>query len=105
MVLIPSIAKGGAISNIVPMVSHQDISEHDVDVVVTENGVADLRGLDDGERADAIIAACASDTYRSQLTAYLQTARRQAGGHHPQLPETAFGWYSRLEDEGTMLDS
>ncbi|MDJ0665180.1 MAG: acetyl-CoA hydrolase/transferase C-terminal domain-containing protein, partial [Acidimicrobiia bacterium] len=48
VILIPATAKGGAISNIVPMVSHQDISEHDVDVIVTENGVADLRGLDDG---------------------------------------------------------
>ena len=103
VILIPSQAKGGVISNIVPMVSHQDIGEHDVDVVVTENGVADLRGRDDGERADAIIAHCASDIYRGQLTAYLQAAREQIGGHHPQLPEEAFDWYRRLKDEGTML--
>lgn len=103
VVLIPSVAKGGAISNIVPMVSHQDISEHDVDVVVTEHGVADLRGLDDGERADAIVSHCASDIYRGQLKAYLRTAREQCGGHHPQLPEAAFGWYRRLKEEGTML--
>ncbi len=105
VILIPSVAKGGAISNIVPMVSHQDINEHDVDVVVTEHGVADLRGLDDGERADAIIADCVSDAYRGQLKAYLQTARAQCGGHHPQLPEVAFGWYRRLKEEGTMLKS
>jgi acyl-CoA hydrolase len=86
------------------MVSHQDISEHDVDVVVTENGIADLRGLDDGERADAIITDCASEAYKGQLTAYLQTSREQCGGHHPQLPEAAFGWYRRLKEEGTMLE-
>jgi acyl-CoA hydrolase len=105
VILIPSTAKGGAISNIVPMASHQDIGEHDVDVVVTEHGIADLRGLDDGERADAIVTHCASEAYRGQLTAYLQTAREQCGGHHPQLPEAAFGWYRRLEEEGTMLES
>ena len=104
VILIPSTAKGGAISNIVPMVSHQDISEHDVDVVVTEHGIADLRGLDDGERADAIITHCASEAYKGQLTAYMQTARDQCGGHHPQLPEAAFGWYRRLKEEGTMLE-
>ena len=105
VILIPSTAKGGAISNIVPMVSHQDIGEHDVDVVVTENGVADLRGLDDGERADAIVAHCSSEAYKGQLTAYLKKAREQSGGHHPQLPEAAFRWYRRLKDEGTMLES
>jgi succinyl-CoA:acetate CoA-transferase len=104
VMLMPSVAKGGAISNIVPMVSHQDISEHDVDVVVTENGVADLRGLDDGERADAIVTHCASDAYRGQLAAYLKTARKQSGGHHPQLPQAAFDWYRRLKEEGTMLE-
>ena len=40
----PSTAKGGLISSIVPMVSHQDHSEHDVNIIVTEQGVADLRG-------------------------------------------------------------
>ena len=105
VMLIPSEAKGGAISNIVPMVSHQDIGEHDVDVVVTEHGIADLRGLDDGERADAIVAHCASDAYRVQLAAYLKTAREQCGGHHPQLPDVAFGWYRRLKEEGTMLET
>ena len=104
VLLIPSTAKGGAISNIVPMVAHQDISEHDIDVVVTEHGLADLRGLDDGERADAIISNCTGEGYRDQLTAYLQTARDQCGGHHPQLPSEAFAWYRRLREEGTMLE-
>ena len=103
VVLIPSSAKGGAISNIVPMVSHQDIAEHDVDVVITENGVADLRGLDDGERADAIVARCADEAYRGPLQRYLDEARSRRGGHHPQWPEEAFGWYRNLKEHGSML--
>ncbi|MBC2733939.1 MAG: hypothetical protein HF981_06235 [Desulfobacteraceae bacterium] len=104
IVLIPSSSKAGAISNIVPMVSHHDICEHDVDIVITENGLADLRGLDDGERADAIITRCASGTYREQLKSYLRNARNNCGGHHPQLPEEAFDWYRRLKEEKTMLE-
>lgn len=46
----PSTAKKGAISAIVPMVSHTDHTEHDVDVIVTEQGVADLRGKSPRER-------------------------------------------------------
>ncbi len=45
MLLSPSTAKGGVISAIVPMVSHGDDTEHDLDVIVTEQGLADLRGL------------------------------------------------------------
>jgi succinyl-CoA:acetate CoA-transferase len=104
IILVPSTAKNGAISNIVPMVSHQDIGEHDIDIVVTENGLADLRGLDDGERADAVISRCSSDLYRDSLTNYLQTARKQRGGHHPQLPEMAFSWYQRLTEHGSMME-
>lgn len=104
VVVMPSISKGGAISNIVPMVSHQDINEHDVDIVVTENGFADLRGLDDNERADAVITNCASELYRSQLNRYLTDAREKCGGHHPQLPGQAFEWYTRLRNEKTMLE-
>jgi len=104
VMMIPSAAKGGAISGIVPMVSHQDITDVDIDIVVTENGVADLRGLDDGERADLIIANCASEIYREQLSAYLAKARRESGGHHPQLPEEAFAWHRRLKEEKTMLE-
>jgi len=104
IIMMPSTAKAGAISNIVPMVSHQDISEHDIDVVITDHGIADLRGLDDGERADAIIAHCVSGAYKDQLTAYLGAARKKSGGHHPQLPVEAFAWYRRLKEKGSMLE-
>ncbi len=104
VVLIPSVSKGGAISNIVPMVSHQDINEHDVDVVITEHGVADVRGLDDVQRAQRIIEACASAEYKGALSSYLRRAIRTSGGHHPQLPLEAFGWYQRLQETGTMAE-
>ncbi len=104
IILIPSTSKAGAISTIVPMVSHQDIGEHDVDILVTEHGVADLRGRDDSERADAIIAHCTAGDYRVQLAAYLSQARQTCGGHHPQLPEAAYAWYRRLKENGTMLE-
>ncbi len=104
VVLIPSLSKGGSISTIVPMVSHQDIGEHDVDVVITEHGVADVRGLDDVERAGRIIASCASPEYREALSSYLERAIQTAGGHHPQLPLEAFLWYERLRETGTMSE-
>ncbi|NTV09713.1 MAG: acetyl-CoA hydrolase/transferase family protein, partial [Zoogloea sp.] len=49
--MTPSSAKGGAISCIVPMVSHVDHTEHDVQVIVNEQGLADLRGLSPKQRA------------------------------------------------------
>lgn len=104
VVLIPSTAKGGAISSIVPQVSHVDIGEHDVDIVVTEHGVADLRGLDENERADAIVTRCTGE-YQDQLGAYLADARKSAGGHHPQLPAEARQWYKRLKETGSMKES
>ena len=104
VVLIPSLSKGGAISNIVPMVSHQDINEHDVDIIITEHGVADVRGVDDVERAKRIIELCASPEYKGALSFYLQRAIQTTGGHHPQLPLEAFGWYQRLQETGSMSE-
>ena len=60
----PSVSKGGVISNIVPMVAHCDHSEHSVDIVVTDQGVADLRHKDPVERAEEIINNCAHPDYR-----------------------------------------
>lgn len=101
VMMIVSTGKGGAISTIVPMVSHQDISEHDIDVVVTENGVADLRGKSDVERAREIIENCAG-AYKDQLRSYLERAVA-AGGHHPVLLDEALSWHIRLKQTGSMM--
>lgn len=103
VLLLPSTGKSGAISTVVPMVSHQDICEHDIDIVVTEHGLADLRGLDEVERARAIIGRCADPSYRDQLSVYLKEACKQSRGHHPQLPQEAFDWHERLRETGSML--
>ncbi len=100
IVLLPSEGKNGAVSNLVPMVSHQDICEHDVDVLITEHGAADLRGLGDVERARLIIGRCAG-SYRSQLESYLESAIGN-GGHHPVDLERAFSFHRQLAATGSM---
>lgn len=77
----PSEAKGGKISSIVPLASHMDHSEHSVQVIITEQGVADLRGKDPRDRAQLIIDNCAHPDYRDQLHEYLH--RVKSGQHEP----------------------
>jgi succinyl-CoA:acetate CoA-transferase len=99
----PSTAKGGAISSIVPMVSHVDHTEHDVHVVVTEQGLADLRGLAPRKRARVVIDHCAHPDYRPLLEDYLDRAQRGAHGRHtPHLLDEALGWHTRFLRTGTM---
>ena len=97
-----SLAKGGKISSIVPMVSHVDHTEHDVDILVTEVGLADLRGLAPRERARVIIEHCVAEPYRQLLTDYVEAANR-CGGHTPHLLEQALSWHTRYRSTGTML--
>ncbi len=94
-------AKGGVISSIVPMVSHVDHTEHDVDVIVTEQGLADLRGLAPRQRARVIIDNCVHPDFREQLNAYFDKACER-GGHTPHILEEAFSWYTRLRETGSM---
>jgi acetyl-CoA hydrolase len=77
----PSTAKGGKISTIVPLASHMDHSEHSVQIVITEQGIADLRGKDPHERAEIIINQCAHPDYREQLHDYLRLTK--PGQHEP----------------------
>ena len=99
----PSTAKGGAISAIVPMVSHVDHTEHDVSVVVTEQGLADLRGLSPKQRAKAIIDNCAHPDYRPMLQDYFDRAMAGSKGKHtPHLLGEALSWHQRYLDTGTM---
>lgn len=97
-----SIAKGGNISSIVPFVSHVDHTEHDVDVIVTEQGYADLRGLAPRERVELIIENCTHPMYREQLREYYQEALTR-GGQTPHVLEKAFSWHINFSQQGTML--
>ncbi len=100
-----SVAKGGRVSSIVPMVSHVDHPEHDVDVIVTEQGIADLRGKSPRERAALIIQHCAHPMYRPQLQAYFEAACAHCGmAQTPQLLHSAFSLHTQLEETGTMLE-
>ena len=98
-----SLAKGGAISSIVPMVSHVDHNEHDVDVLVTEVGLADLRGLAPRERAEIIIRNCVHPTYRDMADDYFRRALKR-GGHTPHLLDEAFSWHIRYQNTGSMME-
>ena len=94
-----SVAKGGLISSIVPMVSHHDHTEHDVNVIVTEQGVADLRGKSPIQRAHEIIENCAHPDYRPLLREYLRIA--SMGQTHHCLP-AAFAMHDTLRRKGDM---
>lgn len=97
-----STGKNGDISSVVPMVPHVDHTEHNVDIIVTEQGLADLRGLSPVERAEKIIQNCAHPDYRPRLLDYLQRSIRQVGGHEPHILEEAFSFHLRLNDTGSM---
>lgn len=98
-----SISKGGDISYIVPMVSHVDHTEHDVDVIVTEHGIADLRWKSPRERAELIIENCAHPDYRPLLREYYERAmKKTAGMHTPHDLGSAFSWHERFLETGSM---
>jgi succinyl-CoA:acetate CoA-transferase len=96
-----SIAKKGAISSVVPMVTHVDHTEHDVDILVTEQGLADLRGLAPRERAEVILKNCVHPDYREQLDHYYREALTR-GGQTPHVLEKAYSWHANYRECGTM---
>ncbi|HZD33290.1 MAG TPA: acetyl-CoA hydrolase/transferase family protein [Candidatus Angelobacter sp.] len=101
--MAPSLAQKGSISTIVPMVSHVDHTEHDVQVIVTEQGLADLRGLSPRQRAKLIIEKCANPDYKGALLDYLNRAERLSYGKHtPHLLTESLGWHSRYLRSGSM---
>jgi succinyl-CoA:acetate CoA-transferase len=97
-----STTKQSAISSIVPFVSHCDIPEHMVDIIITENGVADIRGLSPRERAPLIIDRCAHPDYRPILSKYYNEAKDYIGGHEPHDLEKAFSFHRRFAKTGSM---
>ncbi|MDR0558697.1 MAG: acetyl-CoA hydrolase/transferase family protein [Prevotellaceae bacterium] len=94
----PSVAKGSQISAIVPMVSHHDHSEHSVSVLITEHGVADLRGKSPVQRAEIIIENCAHPEYRQLLRDYLKRGK----GHTPHDLKACFAFHNALNETGDM---
>lgn len=98
----PSTTKEGRISCIVPMCSHIDQTEHDVDVIVTEYGVADLRGLSPKERAVRIINNCVHPEYREKLKDYFSRAVMESACQTPHILKEALSWHVAYEEKGTM---
>lgn len=95
----PSTAKDGKISTIVPLVSHLDHSEHSVQIIITEQGVADLRGKSPTQRAETIIQNCAHPDYRGLLRDYVKMA---GSVHSPQTLSAAFGLHQTFAKAGDM---
>ena len=96
----PSVAKEGKISAIVPMVSHHDHTEHDVNIIITEQGVADLRGKSPKERAQAIIENCVHPDYKNILWDYLKITDGKS--QTPQATRAALAMHAELAKSGDM---
>ena len=96
----PSVAKGGKISAIVPMCCHVDSTEHDVDIIVTEQGFADLRGKGPVRRAHEIIENCAHPDYKPLLRDYLNHIAPM--GHEPQSMVAALAFHDTFLRKGDM---
>lgn len=102
--MTPSLAKNGCVSTIVPLVSHCDHTDHDTMIFVTEQGVADLRGLDPISRAKLIISNCAHPDFRAELTDFLNFSIKQTRkGHLPVCLDRAFEMHLRFLQTGKML--
>ncbi|CAO3692690.1 unnamed protein product [Rhizopus stolonifer] len=102
----PSKKDPNGVSCVVPMVTHVDQTEHDLDVFVTEQGLADLRGLSPRERAQVVIDKCAHPEYKPLLQDYFDMATKKclaAGrGHEPQMLDKVFKMHTNLLENGTM---
>ncbi len=96
----PSVAKKGVISAIVPMCSHVDSSEHSVKVIVTEQGVADLRGKSPFEKAQEIITNCVHPDYKEILWDYVKLTEGKA--HTPHNLQKALKMHLAFEEQGDM---
>ena len=96
----PSIQKGGCISPIVPMVSHVDHSEHSVKVIITDQGIADLRGKSPKERAKCIIENCVHPDYKQLMWDYLKLTDGCA--QTPHSLKAAFALHNAFNETGDM---
>jgi len=91
------------ITGVVPKVPHVDHTEHDIDVLVTDQGLADLRGLAPIDRARVVIDKCAHPAYRDYMHDYVDRAIKATGGHHePQLLDECYKMHTNFMENGTM---
>jgi succinate CoA transferase len=95
----PSVAKGTSISAIVPMVSHLDHNEHSVSILITEQGIADLRGKSPIQRAHTIIENCVHPEYKQLLRDYLKLSK---GGHTPHDLRACFAFHNAFNETKDM---
>jgi len=95
----PSTAKDGLISTIVPLCSHMDHSEHSVQVLITEQGIADLRRKSPMQRAHEIIEKCAHPDYKEPLRDYLKLSKN---GQTRQTLSAAFAFHQQFLKTGSM---
>ena len=99
----PSVAKNGAISSVVPMCSHVDHTEHDVDVIITEQGIADLRGLAPKKRALEIINNCVHPDYKPVLLDYYKRAvEATKHAHTPHIIKEALSFHEKFIETKSM---
>ena len=96
----PSVVKDGRLSTVVPMCTHVDSNEHSAQIIVTEQGLADLRGLGPVQRATLIIEKCAHPDYKPYLEKYVREARV---GHIPHDLGRCFELHQNFLASGTML--
>jgi len=94
------------ITRVLPMLAHVDHTEHEMHIIGTEQGIADLRGLIPREKARLIINNCAHPDYRPLLEDYFDRAMHECKAkgamHQPQMLQRAFKMQKNLEDHGTM---
>ena len=96
--------KGGKGWAWVQVVSPGAHGGHSVQIVVSEHGRADLRGLSPVRRARSIIERCAAPEYRDMLAEYLDHAIRVSpGGNMPHDLSRVFDFHQRYIETGSML--
>ena len=102
VIVLPSTAKGGTVSRIVPFLDQGAgvvTSRGDVHYIATEYGIVDLHGRNLRERAMALIDIAHPD-FRNELIDY---ARKRNLVHMDQMPMTSGKYYPEEFEETAVL--
>ncbi|MGO4291863.1 acetyl-CoA hydrolase/transferase C-terminal domain-containing protein [Chitinophaga sp. RAB17] len=73
-----------------------------MDILITENGLANLRDFMPRECAQVMTNNSAHASYRDELNDYFSNACKM-GGQTPPLLQEALSWHARFKENGTML--